>query len=128
MSKSMNRRQFLAVSAGVGTGLCWSMATKAVAQTTSPTCKVGMKKALIVSKPTSEKLTELKAAGFDGVEAGIVPVDVAESCRKAAEKLDMKIHSVLRGWAQFNAPDANVVADSIATTEKALLAAQGLRR
>ena len=125
MTEAMNRRRFLAMSAGVGTSLCWSMGSQRVAQAAVPATKGGLKKAVIVNTPNTEELEKLKAAGFDGVEAGIVEAQLAESYRQAADKLGMKIHSVLRGWAKFNDPDASVVADSTATTEKALLAAQG---
>jgi hexulose-6-phosphate isomerase len=37
----------------------------------------------------------------------------------------MKVHSVLRGWMEFNSKDPAVVARSIAETETALRAAQG---
>ena len=49
----------------------------------------------------------------------------AENCRKIAEKVGMKIHSVLRGWMQFNSTDAAKVEATIAKTETALRAAQG---
>ncbi len=125
MSKAMNRRQFLATSAGAGAALSWTLGSNHAARSAAPAPKGGLKKALIVKKPTAEVLAKYKAAGFDGVEAGIVEVKEAEGCRKAAEKLGMKIHSVLRGWASFNDPDDSKVAESIATSEKALRAAQG---
>lgn len=125
MNETMNRRRFLAMSAGTGAGLCWSLGAASAAQTAAPAAKSGMKKALIVGTPVAEELEKLKAAGFDGVEAGIVEAKVAEECRKAAEKTGMKIHSVLRGWAKFNDPKPDVAAESVAVTEKALRAAQG---
>jgi len=47
----------------------------------------------------------------------------AEKGRATAEKMGMRVHSVLRGWAEFNSPDASKVAASLATTEAALKAA-----
>ena len=124
MDDVMNRRRFLAMSAGVGAGLNLALTARHEARAAEPVAKSGMKKALIVGEPKAEQLRAFKEAGFDGVEAGIVPVQQAEQCRKIAEELGMEIHSVLRGWAKFNDPDATVVAESIATTEDALRAAQ----
>ena len=61
---------------------------------------------------------------FDGDEAGIVPPQEAEACRKVAEKCGMRIHSVLRGWAEFNSDDQSKVDKTLAVTEDALRAAQ----
>jgi predicted xylose isomerase-like sugar epimerase len=49
----------------------------------------------------------------------------AEACRKVAEKCGMRIHSVLRGWAEFNSDDASKVEKTFAVTEDALRSAQG---
>ncbi len=124
MDEIMNRRRFLAVTAGVGAGLNLAFTARYGAHAAEPAAKGAMKKAVIVKEPNAEELRVLKDAGFDGVEAGIVSVEQAERCRKIADELGMRIHSVLRGWAKFNDPDAGAVAESIATTEKALLAAQ----
>lgn len=124
MDDVMDRRRFLALSAGVGAGLNLAFSSRPTARAAEPAAKRTMKKALIVGEPKAEELRVLRDAGFDGVEAGIVPVEKAEQCRKIADDLGMKIHSVLRGWAKFNDPDPDVVAESLATTEKALRAAK----
>lgn len=77
-----------------------------------------------MDRPTEEGLRRLKDAGFDGVEAGILPPAEAEKCRAVAEQLGMRIHSVLRGWAEFNSPEASKVEATLKTTEDALRAAQ----
>ncbi len=87
--------------------------------------KTKLRKALIVNKPTEDELKRLKDAGFDGVEAGILPPQEAEACRKVAEKCGLRIHSVLRGWAEFNSDDPGKVEKTFAVTEDALRAAQG---
>ena len=86
--------------------------------------KTKLKKALIVNKPTEENLKQIKEAGFDGVEAGVISLAEAEACRKVADNLGMKIHSVLRGWAEFNSPDKDKYDASYVKTEEALRAAQ----
>ena len=47
----------------------------------------------------------MKAAGFEGVEGRVIPVPQAAKMREVADKLGMRIHSVLYGWAEFNSPD-----------------------
>ena len=84
-----------------------------------------LRKALIVGKPTEEALAPMKAAGFQGVEAGIVSPEEAVECREVAEGMGMRIHSVLRGWAEFNSPDAATVQESFDVSAAALRAAQG---
>ena len=126
MNQHMNRRDFLASStlftAGCGLGLSGTPNLVRAAEAGS-TAK--LYKALIQDKPTEDGLKQLKDAGFDGIEAGIVSPPEAEKCRAVADKLGMKIHSVLRGWAEFNSPDQAKVDASFAKTEDALRAAQG---
>ncbi|MBI2299265.1 MAG: sugar phosphate isomerase/epimerase [Armatimonadetes bacterium] len=83
-----------------------------------------MKKAMIVGLPDAGNLRPLRDAGFDGVEAGIAGVAEAARAREAAESLGMRIHSVLRGWAEFNHADRAIAEDSLVVTADALCAAQ----
>jgi L-ribulose-5-phosphate 3-epimerase len=126
MNQPMNRRDFLAssalLSAGLGLGL-GKAATNVHAADVSYTTR--LRKALIMDKPTEDGLKKLKDAGFDGIEAGILSPQEAETCRGTADRLGMRIHSVLRGWAEFNSPDQAKVDASFAKTEEALRAAQG---
>jgi hexulose-6-phosphate isomerase len=120
MTYAISRRQFMAATAAAGLGV---MASRGLG---AETFKTKLLKAMI-GKPTEEYLKKLKDAGFDGIETGdwsVTPADAA-AARAVAEKLGMKIHSVLRGWMQFNSTDPAVVAKSIAETETALRAAQG---
>jgi hexulose-6-phosphate isomerase len=74
--------------------------------------------------PTEPTLASWKAAGFEGMESldrGASP-EKAAAARAIAEKLGMRIHSVLYGWANFNKPEA--VAGDLASVETALRAAQ----
>lgn len=84
-----------------------------------------LKKAVIVGRPTEENLTAIRAAGFDGVEAGIIPPDEAAAAKTIADGLGVRIHSVLRGWAEFNSDDAAKVAETEQVTADALRAAAG---
>jgi hexulose-6-phosphate isomerase len=122
MAHGINRRTFLTAGAAAGIGLWASRGP-----TAETAFKTKLKKAMILGKPDEANLAKLKAAGFDGAEttAADISPDGAKACREAAEKLGMKIHSVLRGWMQFNSPDPAVVARSVAETETALRAAAG---
>lgn len=113
----MNRREFLATTA---------MASVAFRTSAAPEFKTSLRRAMIVGEPTENSLRPLKDAGFDGVEtSALVDPEKAASCRKLAENMGLRIHSVLRGWAEFNSDDPAKVAATLATTEKALRAAQG---
>lgn len=120
MTKQMDRRSFLAVSAAAGAGLVISDRLSAAPFRTT------LKKALI-GKPDEATLRSWKAAGFEGIESNVwnVPRAAAEESRKLAEGLGMPIHAVLFGWANFNHPDPSKVDGDIANVETALKACAG---
>lgn len=122
MSEDLTRREFLTTSACAAAGLALSSGGPAE---TEAAFKHKLHKALIVGKPTEEALKPMKEAGLEGVEAGIVSREEAAEARKVAERLGMQIHSVLRGWAEFNSSDPAKVESSLATTVAALRAGQG---
>jgi L-ribulose-5-phosphate 3-epimerase len=120
MKYDATRREFLAASCAAGAGLMVSGRLQAAE------FKTTLKKSLI-GAPTEDTLTKWKAAGFEGMESRVwdtTPVEAAKG-RKIAEKLGMRIHSLLRGWTNFNSPDTGQVAKDIASVETALKAAQG---
>jgi L-ribulose-5-phosphate 3-epimerase len=121
MNHHLNRREFLTMAAGAGLGLGLG-AAPAWAQA-EPAFTTKLHKAVISNCPSEAELQKLKNLGFEGVEGGIVSVAEAEKCRASAEKLGMRIHSVLRGWAEFNSPKPDTVQATLKTTEDALLAA-----
>lgn len=124
MTPKLNRRGFIGLSAaativiGFGTGISSTRVRAAESQ-----FKTKLKKALIVEKPTESDFRKLKEAGFDGVEAYPQPEKDAEKCRAIADKLGMRVHSVLRGWAEFNSRDTARAEASFRVTEDALKAA-----
>jgi L-ribulose-5-phosphate 3-epimerase len=93
MSWILTRRGFLTASAAAGVGL-WAGGRLAAAS-----FKTNLRKAVILRKVTEDGLRKLKDAGFEGVEGGTVPVDEAKAARDIAEKLQMRIHSVIGGGA-----------------------------
>lgn len=120
MMSSLNRRQFLGCAAAmVAGGLTSSLPTRAA------TFKGRLRKAMIIREVTEAALQPLKEAGFQGVETThICPEAEADRGRATAEKLGMRVHSVLRGWMEFNSPDPAKVADSLEKTRLALRSAK----
>lgn len=104
MKTSINRRRFLAasaVAAVAGPRLCNGTPVEA------SEFKTKLRKALI-GAPTEETLTAWKEAGFDGMEARQADVspESGRSIQQMAERIGMRIHAVLYGWANFNHADA----------------------
>lgn len=120
----ITRRQFIGTSAAFIASSALMPKYSANSADGTGEFKTVLKKALIVQKPTEDVLKRMKDAGFDGVEAGVLPVSEAEKCRAIADKVGMKIHSVIRGWAEFNSPDQAKVEQSYKVTEDGILAAQ----
>ncbi len=88
--------------------------------------KTKLYRAQIVGKPEEAVLAKLKEGGFDGVETQAADASVAEAeaARKVAEKVGIKIHSVMRAWMSFNSDKPAEVEGTIAKTETSLKAAQ----
>ncbi len=119
MTHRMDRRQFVAASAAAGLGLYC-----AAGRARADEFKTKLHKALI-GNPADGTFESWKAAGFEGMEATnwkATPEEAAAG-RKMAEKHGMRIHSVLRGWTNFNKPES-VKAD-VESMETSLKAAQG---
>jgi len=111
------RRDFLAASAAMGA------AALAGGHLQAAPWKTTLHKSLI-GKPTQEVLESWKAAGFEGIESNdrAATPEKAAAARKVAEKLGMRIHAVLYGWANFNKKDS--VERDLASVETALRACQ----
>src|SRR5689334_1177738 len=120
MQPPLTRRTFLQQTALAGTGLI--LAQKV---TRAASFHGHIRKAMIVGEIKEAALQPLKEAGFDGVETThICPETEAVQGRTVAEKLGMRVHSVLRGWMEFNSEDSKKVEDSLEKTRLALRAAK----
>jgi L-ribulose-5-phosphate 3-epimerase len=118
MKSPITRRDFLGATAAAGLTLT------AAGRLGAAPLKTTLHKALIGS-PDEKTLKSWKEGGFEGMEANkwsATPAEAAEG-RKLAEKLGMRIHSVLRGWTNFN-KEPGTVAKDIESVETALRAAQ----
>lgn len=125
MQHAVSRRTFVTTAATAVAGLGLGLARRATAaEAPAAPFKTKLYKALILNKPTEESLKKLKDAGYDGVEAGVLSEAEAEQCRAAAERVGMRIHSVLYGWAEFNSPDPARVQATFRKAEDALRAAR----
>lgn len=114
------RRQFLAGSAGAAMATAWGLTRPVRAAAYHTT----LHKAMIVGPVTENVLEPIKAAGFEGVETHeIVDEDRAAHAREVAQKMGMRIHSVMRGWAEFNSDDPEKVKSSFELTQKSIRAA-----
>jgi len=123
MTNPLTRREFLAASAVAGVAA--TAVTLPAKEANVPAFKTTLHKALITSKINAKTLGAMKDAGFEGVECSAANVKrtEAEKARAVAEKVGMKIHSVLRGWMSFNS--AAGVDKSITSVQTALHAAAG---
>jgi hexulose-6-phosphate isomerase len=138
IKKDFNRREFMTTSAAFAAGMSLTAAGAArtpggqgvgagqapAAPAPPLTFKTKPHKALI-ARPTEEDLTRLKAAGFEGVEGNrdVLPEEAARM-RTIAEKMGMRIHSVLYGWAEFNSADRKEAERTFAESEAALRTAE----
>ncbi|MCX7009645.1 MAG: TIM barrel protein [Kiritimatiellaeota bacterium] len=116
---TQTRRQFLMTTAAASAcALCAGRASAA------PKFKTTLKTSLIRGLPDEKILTELKTAGYDGMECSAwkVTPEQAAAARVLAEKMGLKIHSVLFGWAQLN--DEKKFDEGIANITTALQVAQ----
>ena len=134
MAQPINRREFMTTSAGVAAAIGLAAPTAraqapargtpaAPAPTSSLTFKTKPHKALI-ARPTEDELKRMKDAGFEGVEARVMPVEEAAKMRQVADTIGMRVHSVLYGWAEFNNPDKSEVELTFAESQAALRTAE----
>lgn len=81
---------------------------------------------MIVGPVTEHVLAPLKEAGFEGVETRYYncPEEEASKLKKNADAAGMRIHSVMRGWAEFNSDDPKKVESSLEETRTAMRAAK----
>jgi hexulose-6-phosphate isomerase len=119
---SLDRRQFLTAAGAASLSLLAGDAPAA------PSFKTTIHRAKIIGKPDEKTVRELKEAGFDGVEVAHLFKDETEAkqAREIVEKGGLKVHSVLRGWAEFNSDDPGKVDASFAVTEDAVRTAHWL--
>ena len=129
MSQSMPRRHFLATSAAVTAGVFaaaqTSSSTASAQAAESSTFKTKIFKAAICGEPTDAVFEPLVKAGFNGIETmqwDTTPAKAA-AARLIAEKHGMRIHSVMRGWAEFNNTDEAARQKTIDDTATAIRAA-----
>ncbi|MGL6196145.1 MAG: sugar phosphate isomerase/epimerase family protein [Thermoguttaceae bacterium] len=113
------------VSNSKSSGILGSATASAAEPKSGGKYKTKLYKATITGTPTDEQCEKWKAAGFDGVEVmdWNVSVPDARKVRQIAEKHDFRIHSVMRGWAEFNNKDKEVAQKTIDETKTALRSA-----
>jgi L-ribulose-5-phosphate 3-epimerase len=120
MNNTFTRRQFIKGTAAAGL-----LSLMPHSPATAAPFRYRIRKAMIVAEVTPQAMEPLKEAGFEGVETThVCSESEAKKGRAVAEKLGMKVHSVLRGWMDFNSSDPGKVEDSIEKTRYSLRAAK----
>jgi L-ribulose-5-phosphate 3-epimerase len=115
-----NRRDFIGASCAVAAAGMFSGTLASGAE-----FKTKLRKAKIIGPVIESALTPLKEAGFDGVETTQIANEAdAARAKTLIEGMGMRVHSVLRGWMEFNSDDAKKVEGSLEATRKALRAAK----
>src|SRR5437867_1414017 len=121
MTSPVTRRQFLALTSPIA-----AVALLPGLPVSAAAFRGRIRKAKIVGEVTEAVLKPLKDAGFDGVETTLIgSEEEGLKGRATAEKLGLRVHSVLRGWMEFNSEDPQKVEGSLEQTRKALRAAKG---
>jgi hexulose-6-phosphate isomerase len=118
-----SRRTFLA--AGAAAGLSAAVGPWADARPQDPVFKKKIKKGFIAG-PDEAAFKRAKDNGFDGVQLGswnYAPED-ARKARETAERIGVRISSLIRAWVPLDSPKPEEVDKHVASIEKALLAAE----
>src|SRR6516162_2363694 len=118
----MNRRDFIAAGAAAALS---AAAPFRVGASQDPAFKKKIKKAFITG-PDEDSFKRAKDNGFDGVQLGSwnhKPED-ARKARETAEKIGVRICSLIRAWVPLDSPKADEVDKHVASIETALLAAE----
>lgn len=81
----------------------------------------------MMGRPDAATLRAAQANGFEAVETGDWDLDpvAAQRARDVAEKIGVRIHSVIRAWVPLDHPDPREVDKHAASIKRAILAAQG---
>jgi hexulose-6-phosphate isomerase len=117
----LTRRDFLVASAAASTAL-WT----GVPASAEEALRGTIRKAMIIGPVTESTLAPLKEAGFAGVESQTYHIKEEDGARakKHADDAGMRIHSVMRGWAEFNSDDPKKLEASLEDTRQAMRAAK----
>ncbi|MCE9546828.1 MAG: sugar phosphate isomerase/epimerase [Planctomycetia bacterium] len=89
-----------------------------------PTFKHPLHKAMM-GAPTEAAFRTAKDNGFEAIETwqwDVTP-DAAKKAREVADKVGVRIHSVIRAWVPFDHPDSKEVDKHVATVQRAVVAA-----
>lgn len=116
----MNRRDFLAAASA---GMAAVPFSRAFGQ--DPVFKKKIRKSFIAG-PDENSFKRAKDNGFDGIQLGSwnhKPED-ARKARESAEKVGIRICSLIRAWVPLDSPKADEVDKIVGTLETSLLAAE----
>lgn len=126
----INRRRFLQAGAAAAMGATMGGAVvgrlEAASPAPLPTFKHALHKAM-PGDPTEQTFKTAKELRFEAVETGKwdVAPDDAKRARDLAHQHGLRVHSVVRAWVPFDAPEGPALDKHVASVERALRAAQG---
>jgi sugar phosphate isomerase/epimerase len=120
----VTRRQLL-TTAGIAAGAAMLPGLPSLGEE-APAFKGKLRKAMIIGAVTENALAPIKEAGFEGVESRNFHITEEQGVRARQHAADagMRIHSVMRGWAEFNSDDPKKVEGSLEETRQAMRAAK----
>ena len=129
MKSNYSRRDFLATSTAVAAGLGFGLGS---VPGRARDAEAGSKRNCTrPSSSTSPRKTSSRGSRTPALTASrraSCRPRKPRACRKVAEKCGMRIHSVLRGWAEFNSDDPSKVDKTLRRHRGRLARGAGLRR
>ena len=120
------RRDFMKAATAATAGLAvlghYTALTSAAETVQSEKYKTKLFKAMIGGAPSDDLCEQLVASGIEGLEVTDwdIPVAEAQKRRLIAEKHGIRVHSIMRGWAQFNDKDRANAQKTIEQTKTAI--------
>ena len=122
LHQNITRRTFLAASAAAAAALsAWPAGAAEF--------RGRLRKAMIINEVTESRTPAAEGGGLRRRrDTHICPEAEAAAGRAVAEKLGMRVHSVLRGWMEFNSEDPQKVEASLERRAAGVARRQGLRR
>ncbi|MDR1485513.1 MAG: sugar phosphate isomerase/epimerase [Planctomycetaceae bacterium] len=107
MTMTFSRRGFFGVTAAAVSAGCFLAGRGVFADGVVSSFPSNIYKSRITDSPTDKYCESLKSAGFAGMEVTKwnIPPSEARKVRQLVESHDLRIHSLMRAWVDFNKPD-----------------------
>ena len=123
MTTRLTRRNFLGTTAlGAALSMTGSVSSLFADEAAGKSYKTTLYKAFIAGEPTPEACKAHAEAGFNGLEVTNwnATADQIKANRKIAEDYGLRVHSIMRGWANLNAEDEAARKESVESIKTAI--------